>query len=268
MVNIGDHYLVNSRHTWTIYYLDSAGDIVWRFAGDTGGDFGPLPDGGTFRWQHHPRPHNVTDTSFDLSIFNNDNQAVDNSSSHPTNNLVYHLPFEPSNGTAPELTRRLANSPPLFADSQGSYIPDLSNGNQLTTFGQIPLLKEYGPATDGSDVRWTGRVGPDNEVQVYRGFKEVWHATPSTTPSLVVLPNNSSAGGGKSYYGYVSWNGATDLTGWNVYLGESKSRLHHVGKVGYRGFETRYDVACWAKYVQVGAVVNGTEAKRSDVVCT
>ena len=266
VVNVGDHYLVNSRHTWTVYYLDSQGNVDWRLKGDTGGDFGTLPEGGTFRWQHHARPHNVTNTTFDLSIFNNNNQAVDNSSSHPTDNLVYHLPFQPNNATPPVLTRNLPNNPPLFVDSQGSYQPSLSNGNQFTTFGQLPLMREYGPATDGSDVRWTARAGPDNEVQLYRGFKEVWHATPSYPPSLVVLPSNESSG--PAYYGYVSWNGATDVTGWNVYEGESSDKLHLVGQVGFRGFETRFDVACWAKYVQVQAVVNGTEAKKSDVVCT
>lgn len=264
IVNIGDHYLVNSRHTWTFYFLDSAGNIVWRFAGDTGGDFGPVPEGGTFRWQHHPRPHNVTNSTIDVSLFNNNNQALDNSSSHPTDTLVYRLPFQPNNGTTAELTRRLPNSPPLFADSQGSFLPDLPGGNQLATFGQLPLLKEYGPAVNGSDVRWTGRAGPDNAVQIYRGFKEVWHAIPNgTSPGLVVEPRNDTTAG---YYGYVSWNGVTDATGWNVYLGTNASVLEKVGQVGYRGFETRFDVACWAQYVQVGAVVNGTEAKKSEVV--
>lgn len=262
VVNIGEYYLVNSRHTWTVYLLDRQGNIVWRFAGDTGGDFGALPEGGTFRWQHHPRPHNVTDTSFDLSLFNNDNQALDNSSSHPTDVLVYHLPFQPNNATPPVLRRNLQNSPPLFADSQGSYQADLANGNQFVNFGQLPLIKEYGPATDGSDVRWTGRAGPDNLVQLYRSFKKEWHATPSTLPSLVVLNGTSTT------KGYVSWNGATDVTGWNVYEGASAQSLHNVGQVGFRGFETQFDVACWAAYVQVGAVVNGTEVKRSEVVST
>ncbi|KAK5128298.1 hypothetical protein LTR85_002965 [Meristemomyces frigidus] len=263
VVNIGEYYLVNSRHTWTIYLLDRQGNIVWRFAGDTGGDFGTLPDGGTFRWQHHPRPHNVTDTGFDLSIFNNNNQALDNSSSHPTDVLVYRLPFQSNNATSPVLRRNLQNSPPLFADSQGSYQPDLANGNQFVNFGQLPLIKEYGPATDGSDVRWTGRVGPDNLVQLYRSFKQVWHGTPSTPPSLVVL---SGSNGTSESKGYVSWNGATDVTGWNVYEGTSEQSLHLVGQVGFKGFETQFDVACWAEYVQIGAIVNGAEVRQSRVV--
>ena len=48
IVNIGDEYLVNSRHTWTTFLLSSQGDIIWRLQGDTGGDFGPLPENGHF----------------------------------------------------------------------------------------------------------------------------------------------------------------------------------------------------------------------------
>ncbi|TKA83887.1 hypothetical protein B0A55_00104 [Friedmanniomyces simplex] len=273
VINVGDHFLVNSRHTWTVYYLDSEGRIDWRLAGDTGGDFGELPTEGTFRWQHHPRAHNVTESAFDPSLFNNNNQALDNSSSHPTSALVYRLPFQPTNTTSSQaqLLRHLTNDPPLFADSQGSYTPDLSTRNQLATFRQIPLIKEYGPTTDGSDVRWTGRAGPDNGTQIYRGFKEVWHATPAATaPSLAVLPRDESAGGvhaAEGYYGYVSWNGATDVSGWNIYVSEGgRGGVKKAGEAGFRGFETRFEVPCWATGVQVGAVVDGSEVRRSDEV--
>ncbi|KAK4978931.1 hypothetical protein LTR42_001431 [Elasticomyces elasticus] len=262
VTNMGDHYIVNSRHTWTIYYLNSTGSIDWRFSGDTGSDFGALLEEGTFRWQHHRRAHYLTESTFDLSLFNNNNQALDNSSSHPTNTLVYRLPLQPDDrSVAPELLRRLTNDPPLFADSQGSYTPGLSNGNQLATFGQIPLVKEYG--SDG-EVCWTGRAGPDAESQIYRGFKEEWHATPSSTsPSLVVLPNGSVRAG---YRGYLSWNGATDVSAWAVYVVGRWGGLRKVGEVGFRGFETSFEVPCWATSVQVGAVVDGMEVRRSNLV--
>ena len=44
----GDGFLINSRHTWSIYYVSRNGDIQWRIEGVTGGDFGPLPEGGHF----------------------------------------------------------------------------------------------------------------------------------------------------------------------------------------------------------------------------
>ena len=49
VVNIGnDSYLVNSRHLWTTYLVSRTGDIVWTLQGDTGGDFGSLPEEGKF----------------------------------------------------------------------------------------------------------------------------------------------------------------------------------------------------------------------------
>ena len=48
VVNIGDYFLVNSRHTWTTYLITPKGDIEWTFQGDTGGDFGVLPLEGHF----------------------------------------------------------------------------------------------------------------------------------------------------------------------------------------------------------------------------
>ena len=48
VVNIGDQYLVNSRHLWTTYLVTSKGAISWTIQGETGGDFGPLPSIGQF----------------------------------------------------------------------------------------------------------------------------------------------------------------------------------------------------------------------------
>lgn len=48
VVNIGNTYLVNSRHTWSTFLVSAKGDIEWTIQGDTGGDFGPLPENGHF----------------------------------------------------------------------------------------------------------------------------------------------------------------------------------------------------------------------------
>ena len=48
VVNIGNQFLVNSRHFWATYLITTEGDIVWTLQGDTGGDFGILPANGHF----------------------------------------------------------------------------------------------------------------------------------------------------------------------------------------------------------------------------
>ena len=44
----GDGYIINSRHTWTTYYVSRSGDIEWQIDGVKGGDFGALPEGAHF----------------------------------------------------------------------------------------------------------------------------------------------------------------------------------------------------------------------------
>ena len=48
VVNIGNQFLVNSRHLWATYLITAKGDIVWTLQGETGGDFGALPPNGQF----------------------------------------------------------------------------------------------------------------------------------------------------------------------------------------------------------------------------
>ena len=48
VVNIGDQYLVNSRHVWSTYLLAANGNIEWTLQGETGGSFGALPANGQF----------------------------------------------------------------------------------------------------------------------------------------------------------------------------------------------------------------------------
>ena len=43
-----DQFLINSRHLWTTYLLDSQGKILWTLQGDNGGDFGEIPEKGKF----------------------------------------------------------------------------------------------------------------------------------------------------------------------------------------------------------------------------
>lgn len=84
-------------------------------------------------------------------------------------------------------------------------------------------------------------------------------STETTTPSSYA---SSSTYG----YGYVSWNGATEVTGWNIYAGGTKDRLKYLGRVGFEGFETRFEIPCWAEWVKVGAVEDGEEVECSEVV--
>ncbi|MCJ1440398.1 MAG: hypothetical protein MMC23_000881 [Stictis urceolatum] len=271
-VTIGNTYLINGRHTFTTYLVDApAGNILWRLNGIDGGSFGPLPAGADFSWQHHVRPHNVSDTGLTLTMFNNHNAAPDNGT-HPTNGLAFRLPLPPGSGPVKLLQKLVdpAGGEVLYADSQGDQ-QVLANGNRLMGYGQLPVVREYGPGTgENADVRWQARFGVDSLVQNYRAFRQEWSALPARTkPSLVVEGQASSDGygvasGSGCKRAYVSWNGATGVEKWRVYEGSEEGKLKSVGDVSYKGFETSFVIG--GPIVQVAAVTADGVEHRSNIV--
>ena len=168
----------------------------------------------------------------------------------------------PPNKSSPPQAIQYLSDPddPIYSDSQGSSTI-LPNGDIFLGYGQIPVLKEFGPSDpSGGDVRWTARFGFNNLVQSYRGFKMEWQGFPTTRPDLVVEGDGNGCQGG-----YVSWNGATSVEEWIVYEGLVEDKLSQVGRIRYGGFETHF--GAHQPCVQVAAVVRGQVSSRSSVVC-
>ena len=46
-----DYYLVDARHTYSVFLVDpnDGGRLVWKLDGETGGDFGPVPEDGSLQ---------------------------------------------------------------------------------------------------------------------------------------------------------------------------------------------------------------------------
>ncbi|KAL9004623.1 MAG: hypothetical protein Q9188_002565 [Gyalolechia gomerana] len=264
VANVGKSFLINSRYTWSTYLVSPDGDIQWTLQGETGGDFGPLPDEGRFKWQHHARVHNVTNSSIDISYFNNFAFALDNGS-RPSSGLELQLSLPPNKLQPPRLLR-FASDPeePIYADSQGST-QLLENGGIFMDYGQIPVMKEYGTANPvAGAAKWTARFGRDNAVQSFRGFKQKWTATPYYSPNLVLRSDGKA---GACSIGYVSWNGATDVTAWEIWVGSnsSQTRLERVGQVISRGFETKFSVQ--GRCAQAVALEGEKAAGKSNLAC-
>lgn len=90
-----------------------------------------------------------------------------------------------------------------------------------------------------------------------------------TIPTLVVQAANGTGSltqcaGFPKMRGYVSWNGATDINAWNVYLGNTTDQMEMQYGVPKKGFETVFTIPNDAKYAQVDAMQNGTEVRRSN----
>ncbi len=99
-------------------------------------------------------------------------------------------------------------------------------------------------------------------MQSYRGFKQVWHAYPKTVPDLAIVREAGSKG---CSTGYVSWNGATEVTGWEILEGQTAKKLSRVGRIGYEGFETKFHVS--KSCVQAVTLYGNKKAAASKIVC-
>ncbi|KAI6780955.1 uncharacterized protein J7T54_003097 [Emericellopsis cladophorae] len=263
---IGENLLINSRHTFAMYLLSrKTGEVLWELSGrGEGGDFGPLAEADRFKWHHQARAHNVTEDGMTISIFDNHNMQEDNDTA-PTRGLVLRVDLPPDASKPPTVLSSVRGDEPFYVGSQGSYDPALENGNQLMCYGPVPVIQEFGP---NGEVRWEGRFGRDDTVQSYRAFKSEWHATPADwDPRLHVEKIHDSARQDEQQVeGYVSWNGATDVTGWNVHVRRGGA-WSNMGRADRKGFETVFRVAAPEGCVVVGAVMDGVEVRRSNEVC-
>lgn len=182
-----------------------------------------------------------------------------------SNGLEIQLSLPPSKLQPMAILTALNNpntSSPIITNSQGSSLI-LSNRNYLLSYGQIPVSREYGPNHgSNSDVLWEARYGEDNLVQNYRMFKQEWKAT-ATRTTLSVSVEESGDG---CYFSHVSWNGATCIKAWDVYEGSERTMLKYVGRVEFKGFETRLIIG--GPMVQVVAIMEDGKEYKSEIVTT
>jgi hypothetical protein len=127
-------------------------------------------------------------------MFDNANSEPPLSGVNQTLSLMFSLDLEKNTST---LLKDLYDpNQRLYADSQGAF-DLLPNGNVLMGFGQIPVIREYGP--DG-DVRMSIQFGDLNGTESsYRAYRLQWEGEPAADPVVY-------AGTG---HAYMSWNGAT-----------------------------------------------------------
>lgn len=272
--DLGDKILISCRHSWAVYLISKkTGEVIWELSGSgEGGSFGPLPEYGQFRWQHFAHAHNITKRSMEISIYDNHNMMDDNGTT-PSRGLLLEVGLPPNPTVPPAVLRNIQTNHSYFANSQGSYEPSLPNGNQLLCHGPVPVVQEYGPAVNGTDLRWEGRFGRDETAQSYRAYKGEWHALPTDWDPSLVLEMAEDAEEDENFTetveAHVSWNGATDIDSWTVYSGSGKKGpWTAIGSARKAGFETVFKLEMVpGGCIQLGAVQHGLEVRRSNPSC-
>ena len=197
----------------------------------------------------------VNNGVYTITLFNNDNNRPPQSVNASTGlELLVN-----TNTMRASLSRKLNDPTDLLpAQAQGSY-QDIGHNHVIVGYGSIPVIKEF----DGSnDVVMTAAFGNHNNngVKGYRSYRYAWTGTPFYAPKVVARISSGTTDV------YMSWNGATDITGWNIYTADTKAGLKKLTTVSRTGFETHAHFKNKRKFLQVEAVRSGVAVRKSAII--
>jgi hypothetical protein len=231
-VDYDDNLLISARKTFTVYKIDrKSGEVLWRLGGKKS-DFEMGP-GTRTRYQHDARRR----SDGTITIFDNGGLYM----IYPSNGIVLELD-EDEMSAAP--VRRYVHPARRHVATMGN-MQVLPNGNVFIGWGSDPLFSEF--SRDG-ELLFHARFPPEDES--YRAFSFAWSGHPSEDPAVA-----AETGPDKQVTLYASWNGATEVAGWQVVAGSSPDRLEPVGSSAPKeGFETAITVRSAEPYIGVQAI--------------
>ncbi|KAE8442498.1 hypothetical protein EG329_003279 [Mollisiaceae sp. DMI_Dod_QoI] len=244
-IDSGD-YIISARYMHAIVCISGkTGDILWQLGGKNN-NFQDLNRATDFAWQHH-----VTwQGNNTISVFDNHANNVFHSPSKHSKGMLIRLDMEKMTAS---LIQKFVHPDKILNVSQGSVQVIPESGNVLVGFGNSPTYIEY--SADGK-VLCSAHFAPHlifeiidfGFVKSYRVFKSPWVGRPKTVPDVKVK--------GKKVY--VSWNGATEVTGWRLETAkvlEAKDDEFVTAKELERdGFETTFALDKVHGYVRIAAL--------------
>jgi hypothetical protein len=249
----GGNILISARHTWALYDVNpGTGDVVWSLGGRNSSF--ALPADAQFAWQHDPRF--ISDD--EIQLFDDEAGVPFKPAASQSRAIWLHLDYR--DGSASLVKQILQPSGQAETSSQGS-VQTLADGHVVIGWGSTGTFGEYGPAGNlladytpaptqpVGTVTVNGQVLP-NTWSTYRVFKEDWSGEPLTPPAV-----SASAAAGGQVTVSAAWNGATDVSGWEILAGPTARRLRPAGTVAWDGLITTASISAPANgYVQVIAL--------------
>ncbi|KAH8811268.1 ASST-domain-containing protein [Xylogone sp. PMI_703] len=238
-------YLISARYMHAVVLISGkTGDIIWQLGGKNN-HFKDLNGATDFAWQHHARWHGNNT----ITLFDNHANNVFHSPSKHSKGMLIQLNFDDMTAT---LLQKFVHPDEILNVSQGSVQLLPESGNVLVGFGNSPTWVEY--SADG-EVLCSAHYAPHLAFEIidfglvksYRVFKSPWVGRPKTVPDVKV----------KNGKVYVSWNGATEVTGWRLETAKSLKAQDHefvtIQESERNGFETSFALK-HAGYVRVAAL--------------
>jgi hypothetical protein len=225
--------LLSARDTWSVYDVSiTTGKILGRLGGKH--STFRLGPGARFAYQHDAQA--APDGT--VSLFDDEASPV---VGHQSRGLVLGLDL--SSQVAAVVHQYLHANPPLLTGSQGS-MQNLANGDEFVGWGGEPYFSEY--AADGR-LLFDGHL--PRGVQSYRAYRFPWVGRPHTRPSAAAR----NARGGQVVV-YASWNGATEVSRWQVLDGPDPLTIKPIATASPAGFETAISVHTSQPLVAVRAL--------------
>jgi hypothetical protein len=220
-----DTLLVSARNAWSLYDISptaSGSTIDWTLDAKPGATDSTytLGAGAAFSWQHDAEM--LPDG--DITLFDDSCCGAQKLTKPLPSASGEVLSLDASTKTASVL-HRYYHSPALVVPAQGN-LQTLSAGNVLIDWGQAPVFSAYTAA--GKLIYAAGLPAADS---TYRAYLKPWVGLPLTRPSIKVTTKGSAT------TVYVSWDGATRVTKWELLAGTG-TRLKPLGTVARAGFET------------------------------
>jgi hypothetical protein len=236
-VDHDNNLLVSARQTFAVYKIDrNTGEVVWRLGGKKS-DFEMGP-GTRFAFQHDARRQpDGTITIFDngTTIFHGKvPEAVEESRA-----IVLELDEEQMSAT---LVREYTHPDEQYAHAAGN-VQLLPNGDVFVGWGRALVFSEFGKY---GELLFDARLPPPNTS--YRYFRFPWSGHPTDRPAAVAERASE-----EEVRVYASWNGATEVSAWEVLAGPRPEQTEPLGSVPRSGFETGLSVQTPYPYVAMRA---------------
>ncbi|MFZ0546760.1 MAG: arylsulfotransferase family protein [Candidatus Promineifilaceae bacterium] len=208
------NWLISLRNYSEITKIDrQTGDLIWRLGGN-GNEFTFTNDIGF-------------DTQHNINRLENGNITIfDNGTNHePPHSRAIEYEMDEIAKTV-TLVWSYPDDTSIFSTIMGN-VQRLPNGNSIIGWGSQPKVTE---------VQNDGTVALDMQLggASYRAFRFPWEGTPTERPRAVVESNGNPT----AVTLYTSWNGATDITGYDIYAGPTATTTVMIDNLPRNGFET------------------------------
>lgn len=259
--------LFSARNTSAVYKLSLAtGQIEWRLGGqDTRNQF-TLTDGDGGPSYAHDVQVLASGSGGSVSRISTYDNGVGRAPSYGRG-VAFNL--NEGNLTA-SVAQTWRHNPDLYGFVVGSNRA-LPNGDQLVSYGNTGYADEFnssGQVVWASQTEVSGAGPSANQIWTYRTLRADWHATPQTPPAVVVSHSSPTA-----VTVTASWNGATDVTGWQLYAGPNGNSLRQVATAPKTNFETSInanvqasDTAFQMRAVNAAGTVIGASPLSDDAI--